>query len=700
MGVVYGSVLDSAGTPVPLVTVRSGSTSALSDALGRYRLEVAAGVVRLAAARIGFRPWTAIVTVPAGDSVRLDIRLPAGTPLQMAPVITTAAKRSQLLDQAVTSVAIVTDSDIARRAVNTIDEAIDKAPGVQFLSGQINIRGSSGFVEGVGSRVLLLVDGVPMNQGDRGGINWDVVPVDQVTRVEIVKGAGSALYGSAALGGVVNLITRDLPLGIHGRVRATGGYYGNPPFDVWRFRDFTGGQGGLDVATSYGTATFRGALAAGARHSDGYRQQDRGDHWQLAGKGEWLPAPNLRLRLSGAWANDAYQVPLRWCVRGGCDTRGQSYQPFMVDQSDTGSHTTSGKGYLAGTVERTVSDRLSWQARASWFRTHFEDVFPTSSDFAVANLFGAELRAVAAPAPDQVVTVGGEGALATVTSDFFGGHTQGEYAAYGESERRRGALRLTVGARVDFLTVDGGGMTAVVSPRAGLVLPSGAGVWRLSAGHAFRAPSIAERFVSTVVDGLPVIPNPNLRPEQAWSFELGHARPIGPWLHADAALFWTEARRLIEPNVDASKGQIQFQNRQRARLAGVDLALRATPLGDRLVTTAAYTFLYARELATDTTPERALAFRPRHLLTLSADYSLGPAALGADVRYSSRMERVEIYELDPRVAAKVLDLRATYTRGPLAAHLLLTNALNYVYTLVPRTLEPVRTATLTLVYSY
>jgi outer membrane receptor for ferrienterochelin and colicins len=704
-GVVYGSVLDSAGTPVPLATVRAGRAGVLSDTLGRYRLELPAGVVSLSAARIGFRPWTGDVSVPAGDSVRLDIRLPAGTPIEIEPVITTAAKRSQLLDQAVTSVAIVTDSDIARRAVNTIDEAIDKAPGVQFLSGQINIRGSSGFVEGVGSRVLLLVDGIPMNQGDRGGINWDVVPVDQVERVEIVKGAGSALYGSAALGGVVNLITRDLPLGIHGRVRATGGYYANPPFDVWRFRDFTSGQAGLDVAASYGTPTFRGAFMGGGRHSDGYRQQDGGNDWHVLGKGEWHAADRTLVRLAGAWANADYQVPGTWCMRGYCDDRGQAYQPFMVDRTtNLGAHTASAKGYLTAIVERTTSDSGSWQARASWFRTNFTDYQPNSNDGAVANTFGVEGRGVAQPAADQIVTVGGEAALSDVTGNIFGVHTQGAYAAYGESEHRYGLARLTLGARADFLTIDGGGMTAVVSPRAGVVLPAGDGTWRLSAGRGFRAPSLAELFVNTTAFGIPVIPNPKLRPEDAWSFEVGHARPFGARLHADAAAFWTEGRQLIEPQlitspVDSSI-EIQFQNVQRARLIGLDIALHATPLTERLVTSVAYTFLYARELASDSTPERALAFRPRHLLTLSADYALGPAALGADFRYSSRMERVEIYETDPRVAAKVLYLRAGYTQGPVAAHLLVANALNYVYALVPRTLEPVRTVTLTLVYSY
>src|SRR5437870_13065493 len=125
------------------------------------------------------------LAVPAADSVRLDVTLRPGR-YALEPVIVTAAKRSQLLDQSATSVALVSDSDLARRAVSTVDEAVDKAPGVLFLNGQVNIRGSSGFVEGLGSRVLLLVDGVPANQGDRGGIDWDMLPLEEVDRVEVV----------------------------------------------------------------------------------------------------------------------------------------------------------------------------------------------------------------------------------------------------------------------------------------------------------------------------------------------------------------------------------------------------------------------------------------------------------------------------------------------------------------------------------
>jgi len=87
-----------------------------------------------------------------------------------------------------------------------------------------------------------------------------------------------------------------------------------------------------------------------------------------------------------------------------------------------------------------------------------------------------------------------------------------------------------------------------------VVLPTArTGVWRASAGRGFRAPSLAERFVSTVVQGIPVVPNPNLDPETAWSFELGNAASLSSAVRTDAALFWTEAYGLIEPTLDSGR---------------------------------------------------------------------------------------------------------------------------------------------------
>jgi outer membrane cobalamin receptor len=711
-GSVSGTVRDTAGTPIAGAEVRVLATgsAALTDSAGRYRLaRVPAGEQTLRVARIGFYPTQQRRTLIAGDSVTADFVL-RPNPLMVSPVIVTAAKRSQLIDHATTSVAVVNEQRIAQRAVNTIDEAVDRVPGVQVVNGQINIRGSSGFAEGLGSRVLLLVDGVPANQGDRGGINWDILPVDRIERVEVVKGAGSALYGSSAFGGVVNLITRDLLEGWHTRVRTTMGAFANPPYDVWGFRDFTGIEDGLDVGASYGRRAVQAGLFAGARHSDGYRQQDRADHWQVGSQSAWRPDTETRVRLSGAWASDQYQVPEPWCGFGQCVDGAQAYQPFRIDTANAGNRTRSDKGYLTAQVDRTASERLTWMARGSWFRTRFTDTYPGrqgpagTADYSIANRYGLEGRVISRPDTGRIVTVGAEAAYTDDVSNIFSGdtaggsrpHTQGEYAAYGEAEQSFGPLRVTIGARGDFLLVDGGGVTAVVSPRAGVVWPTTTGAWRASVGRAFRAPSLGERFTTTYALGFRVIPNPALTPETGWSGEVGRSWRPRPWLRGDAALFWTEARNLIEPTFTSGLA-IQFQNVQRARLAGLDLSVAAEPLSPRLTTTLAYQYLYARELATDTSPQRPLLFRPRHLLTLSGDYTWAAFGLGADFRLSSRYERGDpLFPGDPRLAAKVLDLRASWTSAAVQVHLKVANALNYVYNLAPRVLEPVRAVTLAI----
>jgi hypothetical protein len=90
-------------------------------------------------------------------------------------------------------------------------------------------------------------------------------------------------------------------------------------------------------------------------------------------------------------------------------------------------------------------------------------------------------------------------------------------------------------------------------------------------------------------------------------------------------------------------------------------------------------------------------------VTLGADYAWRALTVGGDVRYISRIERIVLgasWANDPRVATEVLDLRAGWRGGPLAARLLVANALNYIYNLTPGTLEPVRTASVILTWTY
>src|SRR2546422_2197008 len=291
IAVLYGSVRDSSGQPLrAVVSVAGGTRRSAADAQGRYLLRLPPGRQIVRVAHIGFASIVDTVPLAAGDSIARDYTLAAAA-VELQPTVVTAAKRSQLLDQAVTSVAVVSDTELARRAVNTVDEAVDKAPGVQFLNGQVNIRGSTGYVQGLGSRVLLLVDGVPANQGDRGGINWDLVPLEEVQRVEVVKGAGSSLYGSSAFGGVVNVITRDIAAGWHARVRASGGAYAHPPHEGWRFRGYTRGRGGPGRSGAHGTNLVRGSLTGRGGHSRGPPGTEPAKHPQAGPQGAVAAPP-------------------------------------------------------------------------------------------------------------------------------------------------------------------------------------------------------------------------------------------------------------------------------------------------------------------------------------------------------------------------------------------------------------------------
>ena len=709
---LHGTVHDDQGAPIghAQVGLRGTTLFTRSDASGRYRLaQVPTGTVHVRVDAVGYAGLDTVVAISA-DSASVDFQL-RFSPLTLAPVSTVIEKLPHFGERPATSVAQVSERDLDRRAVNTVDEAIDHVPGIQFVNGQINIRGSTGYIQGLNSRVLLTVDGVPMNQGDRGGIDWDLLAVNEIESVDILKGAGSSLYGSAALGGVVNVTTRDVPNGLHSRLRLTGGAYADPPYAIWEFRSSPGLQGGADLSASYGNDVAGGSIAVGDRHSDGYRQQDSEDHFHMAGKTRWEPSPGVRVDISGAWAVNRYDVPLSWCNRGKCDDRGQVFQPFMIDTTERGARTDSRKAYLAAQIRSTVSPGFAWQARASWLRTHFIDLRRSANEYGIGDRFGTEARIESHPDTNRSVLVGGEVTFSRVSSDIFGSHTQAELAAYGQSEQQIGSARFSGGARLDFLAVDGGSLTAVASPRIGITIPTDrrehdGGILRASIGRGFRAPTMAERFVHTFALGFEVIPNPNLHPETAWSFEIGHTTaPVLGTFRVDAALFWTEAHDLIEPQavlVPPDTIKIQLQNVVRARLAGVDATIIGAPIPNRLITTLGYTYLSTRRRLAGDSTTGPLAFRPRHLLTLGADYTVGSLDVGADFRFASRPERIELEGfVDPRrVPVKVLDLRAGWSRGPVAFRLLVANALNYIYNLVPETLAPVRTVTLTVVWAH
>ena len=116
----------------------------------------------------------------------------------------TANKFEQRLSESTVAVEILKAQPITIYQYRKSDDILNKLPGVQVVGGQANIRGGSGFSYGAGSRVMVLLDDMPALQVDAGYANWGDMPVEAISQLEVVKGASSSLYGSAALNGIIN----------------------------------------------------------------------------------------------------------------------------------------------------------------------------------------------------------------------------------------------------------------------------------------------------------------------------------------------------------------------------------------------------------------------------------------------------------------------------------------------------------------
>jgi len=204
-------------------------------------------------------------------------------------------------------VTVITREELALSAARTLEEVLLEVPGISFLrnvrSGSAHPSFQSVSLRGLGgtaaSRTLVLVDGVPLNDGYFGWVRWDQVPVETIERIEIVRGGGSTVWGSQSLAGVIQIITRDpstagLSMGSEGGSQST----------------FRG-----DAMGTFGNEAVSGFVAAEYFDSDGYiltTPKQRGlidvpsssDHVALRGKVTIDASEKLKILATGSYYDE------------------------------------------------------------------------------------------------------------------------------------------------------------------------------------------------------------------------------------------------------------------------------------------------------------------------------------------------------------------------------------------------------------
>jgi iron complex outermembrane receptor protein len=628
-------------------------------------------------------------------------------------VVVSAGKRRQAIEDIPVSMEIIRPQLIDNKGITDLEQAVDQTPGVYTMDGQVSIRGGSGFAYGTGSRVLLLWNGMPLLSGYAGDTQWNAIPMEQASQVEVMKGAASVLYGSGALNGIIALAEKEPTLTPVTKVKVQYGLYGAPRRSSLKWWTTPPMNQQLEVFHSALKKRFGYTLSTTGFHNDGYR----------------LGESEFRGRVSGTIYAKAI-LDKRLKAGLGYNFQVQKTGNFLIWQNDSLGYTPSGYGdTTAGvsTVSYNFGQRLFLDPYAKFIDKN------NNLHQLKTRLYWVSNENLSNPSQSNAATISyadytfqhkfGQGStLSTgitaiqnvVNSELFGNHNSQNYAAYSQLEYHKNKLDLSAGVRLEYFEMDGN------KPDSQFQLPGNDSLFvpvypvlrtglhyalkpfthlRASIGQGIRYPSVAERFTQTSVGALNIFPNPELRPEIGWAGEIGIKQgfKIGNWkAMIDAALFLNQYSNMMEFSfiyynpitqqplnpLNPSPEDIEFltsgqynisdwvgfqaQNAEKARISGLDLSFNsAGQLGNvELVSLIGYTYMnpislnsnpqYVANFSDTTT--NMLKYRFKHLAKADVEATYQKISFGASMRYNSFMRNIDrVFEddLDPSLTSEV-----------------------------------------------
>ncbi|MCB9656809.1 MAG: TonB-dependent receptor [Sandaracinaceae bacterium] len=562
---------------------------------------------------------------PAGDG--------ADSPHELDEiVVTTAGRRAQSRSDAVVATEVIDRETLRDNGAENVAEALEDLPGIEIIPA---LQGSTVRMQGLDPQhTLILIDGEPVIGRSDGALDLTRIALQDVERIEIVRGASSALYGSAAHGGVINIITRrgSAPFAMDGRL-SLGTY---DPYAL------EGATLDLGLGAAVRRRDFRARVDAGV-HRVGAYDLDPSD---VATTGSEVTQYDGALSLGQHVGNTDLGLRLRLSRR---DLVG-------IDASATGAvydrHNRIDEVGLGGTLATEFArGTFATQVYFTQFRDQFvldqrgsaqEDLDQTTRQRL------GEVSAQYAYVSDDgrhTLTLGADVQQESLLADRLSrkGHRTrvAPFAQYEWVAQEDVNFVVAPGLRVDVDSQFG----AFASPKLALRLdPHESLVLRGSAGRGFRAPNFKELYLSfeNPSVGYRVIGNPSVHPETSWSFQLE-----GEWQATEAvglrvSLYRNQIDDLIDTQLDETAANVVYTyvNTSSAITQGSELSVRLRPArGLDLQLT--YVFLDARDLQR----ERALSGRPRHRGTFRVRYAVPGTGFSAVVRGSVVGER-PFYETD------------------------------------------------------
>ncbi len=614
---IYGYVRDSKTNQVILgANVIVGNVGTATNSYGFFFIDrLKPGEYNIVVSVLGYSKYQQKIVIEEGKRLELDIELTEDQ-IHLDEIVVSATRSENRISEIPGRINLITPERLSLTASQTADEVLALLPGVQVSrsfglfshKSTVTMRGLSGNEQ---ARTLVLIDGIPVNKADGGSVNWNLISIGDVERIEVVKGPGSALYGGNAMGGVINVVNRRPSKKMEGNASIDYGTY-----NTQGVKTRLAGRVGVDSLRYFYWSTN-----ANYRKSDGYITQSEAD--QLANPFIVKSTFNEKsVNLKTGFAN-GNKINAEVDFTYYDDMRGTGekvYQP----EGNTTDHDT----YQARSTVKGSGNRYGWNVSLfylqesykkvnEWFKDDYTwyNVLSVRTDYGLMSSFdykikkhtltaGYDVRIGAVDASDIYYTstdkVDNRGKM-----DFYGVYLQDEISTFNDK------VKVLFGLRYDFARFYDGAFIihnpssetvfmdqyqfsgiddvewGALSPRVSIhYKPNDELRFYATYSRGFRPSVLDDLCRSGRVRGGFKVANPNLKPEYLDNFELGaDYRPIN-WLKLSSSIFYSKGTDFLYyvstgDSIDMGFGDRPIMIRSNisdVRIYGLEFDFTASPL--------------------------------------------------------------------------------------------------------------------------
>lgn len=598
---------------------------------------------------VGYTTHTETVFTGEKDIIELNVGLTEGIN-ELDEIVFSADKNEHKVSESTVSMEIIKPKSITRNHITNAAEIINQSPGIDILDGQASIRGGSGYSYGAGSRVLVLIDGLPMLSADAGDVKWHFLPLENLSRLEIIKGASSVLYGSSALNGIINLITADVGEEPLTKFSISGGVYDKPEKKSWVWNNSPTMFSNVSFFHSKKHGNTDLAIGSNLFYDQGYRKLNDNKSGRI----------NLKLKhYSNRFKSLSYGINLNSMLVNKQDfLLWEDAESGALKQNEATAMEFNGFLLTADPyISINKNNRIKHDLKGRYQST-INKLPENEQNNSSAISFYTEYKFWYRIVDRLNLTMGLSQQMSKITSNFYNNHNGYNIAGYSQINYRPvDRLKIIGGIRLEQNSLNRVKDKFKPILRAGInYQPLQYTFIRVSFGQGYRYPSVAERYAFTTVGAVKIYPNNEIRPETGSSVELGikQGMNIGGWKgQIDLALFNSQNTDLIEyvfglyPNPETQAYDFGFMasNIENSRVTGSEIEFmiskRISDFGINII--GGYTFINPVEInkVTKESTGTYLKYRSKHSAKIILNTEYKKWDIGINLLYKSKMLNID-----------------------------------------------------------